>query len=67
MPCHVGSYNETPGLVRRQRSKGKHDQRLYVFFEGRNRQGRVGMLSKLRLGSCGLLGWFLVVKYLALG
>lgn len=67
MPCHVGSYVEALGLVRRQRSKGKHGPRLYVFFEGRNRQGRGGMLSKLRLGGSGLLGWFLVVRYLALG
>ena len=55
-------------------TEGKLGPKVYdIFLREENRQGRVGMLGKLRFGAIahfqgsGLFGWFLGVRYPALG
>lgn len=55
-------------------TEGKLGPKVYdIFLREENRQGRVGMLGKLRFGAfarfrgSGLFGWFLGVRYPALG
>lgn len=55
-------------------TEGKLGPKVYdIFLREGNRQGRVGMLGKLSFGAfahfpgSGLFGWFLGVRYPALG